>query len=392
MAAQVVGPGDAVTRKLVTFGRILREAGVEVGPGRLQDALRGLDQVDLADRIQVYHALRCTLIARHDDLAVFDAAFRAFWERAPRSPGQSMPDLGISMPEPARPVAAHELGDLADEPAEERELHAAAAAADELLRHRDFAHMSRDELRRVRRLMDELAALHPMRLSRRLAPAHAGVLDQRRTLRQAMRSDGVPLERAWRSRKLVPRKLVVLVDVSGSMEPYARALVMFLQALAAREGAARHVEAFAFGTRLTRLTPHLAGRDPDAALDRATAAMADWGGGTRIGESLLAYNSTFGRRGLTRGAVVVIASDGWERGDLSLLDQQLGVIARQAATLMWVNPLKGHRGFEPLAGGMQIALRHVDGFLAGHNLAALEALAEAMRRMGAAGSRVSRGA
>ncbi len=381
MAAQVVGPGDAVTRKLVTFGRILREAGVEVGPGRLQDALRGLDQVDLADRIQVYHALRCTLIARHDDLAVFDAAFRAFWERAPRSPGQSMPDLGISMPEPARPVAAHELGDLADEPAEERELHAAAAAADELLRHRDFAHMSRDELRRVRRLMDELAALHPMRLSRRLAPAHAGVLDQRRTLRQAMRSDGVPLERAWRSRKLVPRKLVVLVDVSGSMEPYARALVMFLQALAAREGAARHVEAFAFGTRLTRLTPHLAGRDPDAALDRATAAMADWGGGTRIGESLLAYNSTFGRRGLTRGAVVVIASDGWERGDLSLLDQQLGVIARQAATLMWVNPLKGHRGFEPLAGGMQIALRHVDGFLAGHNLAALEALAEALRRI-----------
>ncbi len=376
-----MGPGDAVTRKLVTFGRILREAGVEVGPGRLQDALRGLDQVDLADRIQVYHALRCTLIARHDDLAVFDAAFRAFWERAPRSPGQSMPDLGISMPEPARPVAAHELGDLADEPAEERELHAAAAAADELLRHRDFAHMSRDELRRVRRLMDELAALHPMRLSRRLAPAHAGVLDQRRTLRQAMRSDGVPLERAWRSRKLVPRKLVVLVDVSGSMEPYARALVMFLQALAAREGAARHVEAFAFGTRLTRLTPHLAGRDPDAALDRATAAMADWGGGTRIGESLLAYNSTFGRRGLTRGAVVVIASDGWERGDLSLLDQQLGVIARQAATLMWVNPLKGHRGFEPLAGGMQIALRHVDGFLAGHNLAALEALAEALRRI-----------
>jgi uncharacterized protein with von Willebrand factor type A (vWA) domain len=386
VSSVAAGPGDAVTRKLVTFGRILREAGVEVGPGRLQDALRGLDAIDLADRGQVYHALRCTLIARHDDLEVFDAAFRAFWEHAPRAPGQSMPDLGISMPEPARPrpVPAHELGDQADEE-QEQELHAAAAAADELLRRRDFAHMSRDELRRVRRLMDELAALHPLRLSRRLAPAKAGVLDQRRTLRQAMRSDGVPLERAWRARKLVPRKLVVLVDVSGSMEPYARALVMFLQALAAREGASRHVEAFAFGTRLTRLTPHLTGRDPDAALDRASAAMSDWGGGTRIGESLLAYNSSFGRRGLTRGAVVVIASDGWERGDLSLLDEQLGTIARQAATLMWVNPLKGHEGFEPLAGGMQIALRHVDDFLAGHNLAALEALAVALRRVGSGG-------
>ncbi len=382
MVEATAGPGDAVARKLVTFGRILREAGVEVGPGRLQDALRGLDAVELADRGQVYHALRCTLIARHDDLEVFDLAFRAFWERAPRQAGESVPDLALTMPAPARPltVPANELGDEPDVD-DEQELRAAAAASDELLRHRDFAHMSRDELRRVRRLMDDLARLHPLRLSRRLAPAAGGVLDQRRTLRQAMRSDGIPLERAWRSRKLVPRKLVVLVDVSGSMEPYARALVMFLQALTAREGASRHVEAFAFGTRLTQLTPHLSGRDPDAALERASAAMTDWGGGTRIGESLLAYNSRFGRRGLTRGAVVVIASDGWERGDLSLLDEQLATIARQAASLMWVNPLKGHVGFEPLAGGMQIALRHVDGFLAGHNLVALEALADALRRI-----------
>jgi uncharacterized protein with von Willebrand factor type A (vWA) domain len=162
------------------------------------------------------------------------------------------------------------------------------------------------------------------------------------------------------------------------MEPYARAMVMFLQA-AVRAG--RHVEAFTFGTRLTRLTPHLAGRDPDVALARASLALSDWGGGTRIGESLAAYNRVFGRRGLTRGAVVVIASDGWERGDLSVLDRQLDTISRQAETLMWVNPLKGHEGFEPLAGGMQIALRHVDDFLEGHNLAALEALGLALRRL-----------
>jgi uncharacterized protein with von Willebrand factor type A (vWA) domain len=384
-----MNPGDAVTRKLVTFGRILREAGMEVGPGRLQDAMRGLDMVDLADRDQVYHALRCTLVSRHDHLPVFDAAFQAFWEEQPRRLEQ--PDA-VPVPELRPPGESHVTEpdeDGGDEAADDDDLRGVSAADQELLRRRDFAHMSPDELRRVRRLMDDLAALHPLRRSRRLEPAHGGgVLDPRRTLRQAMRSDGIPLEREWRRPKLVPRKLIVLVDVSGSMEPYARALVMFLQALSAREGAARYVEAFAFGTRLTRLTPHLAGRDPDVALARASMALADWGGGTRIGESLAAYNRVFGRRGLTRGAVVVMASDGWERGDLSLLDAQLSTISRQADTLMWVNPLKGHEGFEPLAGGMQIALRHVDDFLEGHNLAALEALGEALRRIHPQGGRM----
>ena len=387
-------PGDAVTRKLVTFGRILREAGLEVGPGRVQDAMRSLAAVDLADREQVYHALRCTLVSRHDHLDVFDAAFRAFWERLPRSGDPSAPDPF----EAARPAPPEQPGrDPDDESAAEQELalHGIAAAEAERLRHRDFADMSADGLRRIRRLMDELAALHPLRRSRRLETAHApGVLDQRRTLQQSLRSEGIPLQRQWRRSKLVPRRLVVLVDVSGSMEPYARALVMFLQALSAREGAARHVEAFAFGTRLTRLTPHLTGRDPDVALARASMALSDWGGGTRIGESLAAYNRVFGHRGMTRGAVVVIASDGWERGDLSVLDRELATISRQAETLMWVNPLKGHAGFEPLAGGMQVALRYVDDFLEGHDLAALEALAEALRRIHPArrGLPLSRGA
>jgi uncharacterized protein with von Willebrand factor type A (vWA) domain len=159
------------------------------------------------------------------------------------------------------------------------------------------------------------------------------------------------------------------------MEPYARALVMFLQAMTT---AGRRVEAFAFGTRLTRLTPHLAGRDPAAALARAGAAMPDWGGGTRIGESLATYNRGPGRA-LTRGAVVVIVSDGWERGDLAQLDRELERIARAAHALVWVNPLKGHDGFEPVAGGMRTALRHADVFLPGHNVAALEELAALLR-------------
>jgi hypothetical protein len=251
-----------------------------------------------------------------------------------------------------------------------------ASSPDERLRRRDFADMTVFELRRLRRLMERLPAVAPTRRSRRLRAGSSGdVYDARRTLRRAMRTQGLPLDPAFRERKQVPRKLVFLCDVSGSMEPYARAMVMFMQAVTV---AGRQVEAFAFGTRITRLTPHLRTLDPVRSLARAGALMPDWGGGTRIGESLRSYNETWGRRGLTRGAVVVIVSDGWERGDLGLLDTELGRIARQAYRLVWVNPLKGHEGFAPLAGGMRIALRHADAFVEGHNLVALEALADVL--------------
>jgi uncharacterized protein len=372
----VPAPGDAVLERMVGFGRVLREAGLEVGPGRLQDALRGLDVVGLTHREDVYHALRCTLVARHDDLDVFDAAFAAYWERAARTPA---PEIGLEVPrfepDPAPAPSAAEGEGGGDDGGEELTL-LLAASPDERLRQRDFADMTTDELRRLRRLMDRLPKAVPMRRSRRLRAAHTGdVLDTRRTLRRAMRTDGLPLDPAHRRRKQVPRKLVFLCDVSGSMEPYARAMVMFLQAVIA---SGRHVEAFAFGTRITRLTPHLRRLDPVRALAATGGLMPDWGGGTRIGESLRHYNDTWGRRGLTRGATVVVVSDGWERGDLGELDTELGRIARQSHRLVWVNPLKGHDGFAPLAGGMRIALRHSDEFVEGHNLVALEALADVL--------------
>jgi uncharacterized protein len=371
----VSAPGDAVVGTLVGFGRVLRGSGVEVGPGRLADALRGLDVVDLSDRIQVYHALRCTLVSHHDDIAPFDAAFAAFWERAPAEA-----PAAASVPSAPKPMPADRAGDVSgDDEAEPERLAAAVYSPVELLRRRDFADLTPQELRAVQGMVARLARLQPMRRSRRLEAARPpGVLDPRRTLRGSLRTQGVPLERAWRRPKLVPRKLVVLCDVSGSMEPYARALVMFLQAMTT---AGRRVEAFAFGTRLTRLTSHLGGHDPAAALARAGAAMPDWGGGTRIGASLAAYNRGPGRA-LTRGAVVVIVSDGWERGDLAQLDRELERIARAAQVLVWVNPLKGHAGFEPVAGGMRTALRHVDVFLPGHNVAALEELAAVLRAVG----------
>ena len=365
-------PGDAVVAKLVGFGRVLRGEGLEVGPGRLQDALRGLDAVDLADRTEVYHALRCTLVSRHDDIPAFDAAFADFWEQVPRPP---RPRMVVETPAESRVVPAHQVGPPAEESQDGDETPPVAAvySAAEILRQRDFADMTVDELRAVYRLLAPLARSQPRRRSRRLAPAHAaGVLDQRRTLRGSMRTQGVPLDRAWRRPKLVPRKLVFLCDVSGSMEPYARAMLLFLTAMTA---AGRRVESFAFGTRLTRLTPELSGRNPQAALARSATVMQDWGGGTRIGEALHAYNRDYGRRAYTRGAVVVVVSDGWERGDLDLLDRELARLHRAAHLLVWVNPLKGHAGFEPLAGGMRTALDHTDVFLEGHNVAALEGLA-----------------
>ena len=365
-------PGDAVVTKLVGFGRVLRGEGLEVGPGRLQDALRGLDAVDLADRTEVYHALRCTLVSRHDDIPAFDAAFADYWEQVPRPP---RPRMVVESPVESPMVPAHRTGPPAEESADGDETPPVAAvySAAEILRQRDFADMTVDELRAVYQLLLPLARAQPRRRSRRLAPAHAaGVLDQRRTLRGSMRTQGVPLDRAWRRPKLVPRKLVFLCDVSGSMEPYARAMLLFLTAMTA---AGRRVESFAFGTRLTRLTTELKGRHPQAALARSATVMQDWGGGTRIGEALHAYNRDYGRRAYTRGAVVVIVSDGWERGDLDLLDRELARLHRAAHLLVWVNPLKGHAGFEPLAGGMRTALAHTDVFLEGHNVAALEGLA-----------------
>ena len=303
--------GDAFVRKLVTFGRILREAGLEVGPGRMQDALLGLAAVDLANRDDVYWALRCTIVSRRDDIEVFDAAFAAFWERAPRIIAAAAPDRDRLRAAGGAPEGRVARG--------RRRAGAGARGA----RRRGSRRGGRATTRRRPRPPSgrptsscataispatgpmSCAApgrsSHASRASRRAAARCAGsrrrtgrTFDPRRTLREAMRTGGVPIERAWREPKLVPRKLVYLVDVSGSMEPYARAMVMFLQA-AVRAG--RHVEAFTFGTRLTRLTPHLAGRDPDRALANAARAVPDWAGGTRIGENLKAFNDVWGRRG-----------------------------------------------------------------------------------------------
>jgi uncharacterized protein with von Willebrand factor type A (vWA) domain len=251
----------------------------------------------------------------------------------------------------------------------------------ELLREKDFADYTDAERQLARRVMRRLAGAGPARPSRRTRPArrrgappHAARPDLRRTMRSSLRTSGDPVERHWREPSERPRPLVLVCDVSGSMEPYARMLLQYMQACVA---ARRRVEAFVFGTSLTRVTAELAGRDPDRALDRAAGAADDWSGGTRIGEALATLNREHGRR-LGRGAIVVLLSDGWDRGDPEQLTAEMARLARCAHSLIWLNPLKAHPGYEPLTRGMQAALPHVDHFLAGNSLASLADLADLM--------------
>jgi uncharacterized protein len=387
-----VASGGALVRRLTSFGRVLRETGAELGPGRLQDAVLALETVDIREREDVYWALRCTLVSHQKDLEAFDAAFAAFWERAATdTPEQAMP-----LPMPSQAEAPSDVSPAT--PARERSISASSDDANdgedpdeadtdggmawsgtERLRALDFASYTASELRASRRLMGRIARAAPRRASRRLQAAHDGRhLDKRSTLRAGMRTDGYPIDRHWRESRIVPRKLVFLVDVSGSMEPYARAMIMFLQA-AVREGG--HVEAFTFGTRLTRITAELEGHDPERALRAAAHAVHDWAGGTRIGDALDAFNRRYGPRGVTRGAVIVIVSDGWERGDPQRVSDAMARLARAAHSIVWVNPLAADPDYEPLAQGMAAALPYVDQLVPGHNLRSLEALAEVLEEL-----------
>ncbi len=360
--------GSALVRQVVTFGRVLREAGLEVGPGRVSDALHGLDAVDLSRRDDVYWTLRQTLVSRMEDLEAFDRAFSAWFLRAPElAPPR--------VPEQARAQGARAGSRDGREQAEagETEDRAPGWSPEELLRRKDFSDLSEDELARLRRLIAELAAARPLRRSRRLRRNPRGTnLDLRRMVRASLATGGDPAERAFRTRVETHRKLIVLCDVSGSMEPYSRAILLFVHGLLE---SGRGVEAFAFGTRLTRLTEELSGPDPERALAEASKRVVDWSGGTRIGASLKAFNDLWGRRALSRGAVVTIVSDGWEREDAATVGREMARLARCAYAVVWVNPLKGHPDYEPLAGGMRAALPFVDRFLPGHNLQSLEDLA-----------------
>jgi uncharacterized protein with von Willebrand factor type A (vWA) domain len=369
--------GPRLTGRLALLAASMRAGGARVGIDELLGAHRALRAVDASDRRESYFALRAALCSRRDDLPVFDAAFAELFAPAPRVAQNDPLEL---LGEGARLALPHvAVPDGSGPPRQVPPDVLPAAWSDaELLHEKDFAGYSDAERALARRMMAALARRAPRRRSRRTRPSarrgarpHAARPDLRRTLRASLRSGGDPVERHWREPGQRPRQLVLVCDVSGSMEPYARMLLQYMQACVA---ARRRVEAFVFGTRLTRVTEELKGRDPDRALERAAHAAGDWSGGTRIGDALATLNREHGRR-LGRGAIVVLLSDGWDRGDPEQLAGEMARLKRCAHRLVWLNPLKAHPEYEPLTRGMQAALPHVDAFLAGNSLASLEELA-----------------
>jgi uncharacterized protein with von Willebrand factor type A (vWA) domain len=368
------------------FGRLLRGLGLDVNPGRMMDLVHALDHIEIGRKHDFYHAVRSLLVHRHEDIALFDQAFEMFW----RKPAEGWTTLDLrAMGERRRfrrplftPPPLHKPG--AAPPEREGETSAASDqppivqvtltySAREVLRHKDFAELTGEELDAIRHLISDLVWQLGERRTRRRRPGHGQLLDLRRTVRRNLKYGGEVLEWARREPKLKPRPLVVLADISGSMERYTRLLLHFIYGLTA--GLDQPVESFVFGTRLTRITRQLLGRDVDRALREVAHAVPDWSGGTRIGEALKAFNFDWGRRVLGRGAVVLLISDGWDRGDIELLRTEVARLQRSCHRLIWLNPLLGSPEYEPLTRGMQAALPHIDDFLPVHNLASLEDLA-----------------
>jgi uncharacterized protein len=373
----VAAPSDAA-RLAVGFARLLRGAGLTVPVGNVLTFTDALGEVGIAERDGVYWAAKTTLVRRPEDHDVFDRAFRVFWEHRQANVAD------LDEPEPLR------LTLLVDDPDESGDDGEAGTPGDEpsitmrfsaveLLRDKDFAAYTTDELHEAQRLMADLRLVGSLRRCRRLVPSkrQRGRPDLRRTVRLALKAGGEPMRRQHLEQGERRRRLILLLDISGSMEPYARALLRFVHAAVAGR---QRVEAFALGTRLSRMTRELQSRDPDIALRKAAAAIHDWSGGTRLGEGLRLFNDQWGVRGMARGAIVVVLSDGWDRGDPALLGEQMQRLQRVAHKLVWVNPLKVTPGYAPLARGMSAALPYVDDFVEGHSLAALEELAEVISR------------
>ena len=353
---------------LVGFARALRDAGVVADAHRVPAMLAA---VDLLGVDEVYWAGRLTLCAEPDDLPIYDRVFRAYFGKATKQ--QKLPTA------PTMPgIAAPFVGGAPGGEAEEEGTIGVSTSTVEILRSRDVAALTARERAEVRRLLALLTPGTAPRRTRRRRPASRGEVDARGTVRALIRNGGEPTALRRRGRLRRPRRLVLLVDVSGSMTPYADALLRFAHA-AVRLRPTRS-EVFTLGTRLTRVTRALRHRDPDAAQAAVGAVIPDWHGGTRLADSLRAFVDRWGQRGTARGAVVVICSDGWERGDPALLAAQVGRLHRLAYRLVWVNPHRGKSGYAPLAGGMAAALPFCDDFVAGHSLDALEELVRVIAR------------
>jgi uncharacterized protein with von Willebrand factor type A (vWA) domain len=369
------GAIEPLVANLLRFGHVLRLGGLDVHPGRMRDAIAALELVGVRSRADARAALRCLLVHRRDDIAFFDEAFDRFFRARSRGRGGlPLAALGERPRVVAAPAAETrvELDGEDAAPAQPPSRLATAAWSDrEALRTRDFADLTPADLARAEAMLADLAWRLGVRRTRRWMRARTGTVDLRRVVRRNVTRGGELLDLPRRARRDRPRPLVVIADVSGSMERYTRMLLQFLCGVSRGP---QPVESFVFATRLTRVTRQVARRGPGA-LDAVARQVQDWGGGTRIGDALRAFNVQWARRVMRHGPVVIVLSDGWDRGDPALLARELARVRRLGRRLIWLNPLLGSRGYEPLTRGLQAALPLVDDFLPARNIASFEHLA-----------------
>jgi uncharacterized protein with von Willebrand factor type A (vWA) domain len=356
-------------RLAVGFARVLRRLDIATPLDSVLTFINALSLVGIEDRNSVYWAGRTTLVRRPEDIAMFDKAFNVFWEHRESVVADDEEQLKVTLAlDTEDEGSADGNADASDDPTITLRFSGV-----ETLRDKDFADYSNDEMKQAQLFMESLRMAGPPRPSLRMKPTRSRGKrpDMRATVRASLAASGEPMRRHWVTKGDKPRRIVFLLDISGSMEPYARALVRFVHAgVAGRQ----RVEAFTLGTRLTRITRELSSKDPDRALRAAGENVRDWSGGTRLGETLRLFNNEWGVRGMARGAIVVVLSDGWDRGDPIVLAEQMERLHRVSFRIVWVNPLKVTPGYAPLARGMAAALPYVDDFVEGHSLDALEQL------------------
>ncbi len=368
------------TRLAVAFARLLRAAGMSVPTDRVTWFAQSLMVLSIESRQNVYGCARATLVSRPEDFPILDACFASWWLSILQQTFSAESQQITVAIETDADDGSEDREDLEDADGVQSDMTLRLKfSATEILANKDFAKCTEDELAEATRAMDRLALVVPKRQTTRKvhSKARRGSIDMRRTAKEAVAHMGEPIRIRHRINGNRPRRIVLLCDISGSMEPYARALIRYMHTAVA--GGIR-VEAFTFGTALTRITRELNWKDPDVALERASHAVKDWSGGTRIGDALKKFNEQFGVRGMARGAVIVIMSDGWDRGEPELVEREMARLSRVARRIIWVNPLKYTPGYAPLARGMSAALPYVSDFVEGHSLRSLIQLAEVIAR------------
>jgi uncharacterized protein with von Willebrand factor type A (vWA) domain len=375
-----------ILHNLMLFGEVLRRLGLDFGSSNMLDLVRAIQDIPIGRRPDFQQAARCLLVHRKPDLPVFDEAFQAFWRRPARGTStRDLRSLGEErryrtpqvVPPPGSDSAAEGAGSL-DPEAQPAIYLSRTYSATEVLREKDFADFTPAEITQAQGMMAALSWDPGRRRTRRKTPGNGAMLDLRATLRRNLKYGGEWLELARRRPKDQPRPLVLICDISGSMERYTRMLLHFIHTIA---GEAQRPEAFLFATRLTRITRYLSHRNVNQTVTEVSRAVPDWAGGTRIGEVIKTFNFHWARRVLRSHAVVLIISDGWDRGEPELLSREMARLRRSCRRLIWLNPLLGSPSYEPLTQGMQAALPYVDDFMPVHNLNSLTTLAQHLNQL-----------